>query len=57
MEEIREYEKFEGAELRKAKEILAFEATQILHGKEEAEKARVAAKTLFISPTDSGSGR
>jgi len=53
MEEIREYEKFEGAELRKAKEILAFEATQILHGKEEAEKARVAAKTLFISPTDS----
>jgi tyrosyl-tRNA synthetase len=52
VEEIREYEKFEGAELRKAKEILAFEATQILHGKEEAEKARAASKALFISPSD-----
>jgi len=53
MEEIGKYGKCEGAELRKAKEILAFEATQILHGKEEAEKARSAAKSLFISPTDS----
>src|SRR5512139_2795513 len=38
MEEIRDCGKLEGAELRKAKEVLAFEATQILHGKEEAEK-------------------
>jgi tyrosyl-tRNA synthetase len=55
MEEIREYEKFEGAELRRAKEILAFEATQILHGKEEAEKARKASKALFGSVSFDGS--
>ena len=55
MEEIREYEKFEGAELRKAKEILAFEATQILHGKEEADKAQKASKALFGSVSFDGS--
>lgn len=54
MEEIREYEKFEGAELRKAKEILAFEASKIVHGQEEAEKARSASRALFnISVSDS----
>jgi tyrosyl-tRNA synthetase len=47
MEEVEEYGKLEGADIRKAKEILAFEATQIVHGKEEAEKARNASKALF----------
>jgi tyrosyl-tRNA synthetase len=55
MEEIRECGKLEGAELRKAKEILAFEATQILHGKEEAEKARNASRALFSGDEEEGS--
>ena len=55
MEEIRECGKLEGAELRKAKEILAFEATQILHGKEEAEKSQKASKALFGSASFDGS--
>ena len=55
MEEIRECGKLEGAELRKAKEILAFEATQILHGREEAEKARNASRALFSGDEEEGS--
>lgn len=55
MEEIRECGKLEGAELRKVKEILAFEATQILHGKEEAEKARNASRALFSGDEEEGS--
>jgi len=47
MEEVREYGKLKGAEIRKAKEVLAFEATKIVHGQEEAEKARDASKALF----------
>ncbi len=47
MEEVEELGKLEGAEIRKAKEILAFEATQIVHGEEEANKARRASKALF----------
>jgi len=47
MEEVREYGKLRGAEIRKAKETLAFEATKIVHGQEEAEKARDASKVLF----------
>jgi tyrosyl-tRNA synthetase len=48
MEEIDEkYGKLEGADLRKAKETLAFEATKILHGEMEATKARNASKALF----------
>jgi tyrosyl-tRNA synthetase len=47
MEEVEEYGKLEGADLRKAKEILAFEATQIVHGEEEAKKARAASRALF----------
>jgi tyrosyl-tRNA synthetase len=49
MKEVEEYGKLKGAELRKAKEVLAFEATEIVHGKEEAEKARNASRALFIS--------
>lgn len=47
MEEVAELSVLEGADLRRAKEILAFEATRINHGENEAEKARSAAKALF----------
>jgi tyrosyl-tRNA synthetase len=47
MEEVKEYGKLEGADLRKAKEMLAFEATKIVHGEEEAEKARAASRVVF----------
>jgi len=49
MEEIEEYRKLEGADLRRAKEVLAFEATKIVHGEEEAEKARNASRNVFGS--------
>lgn len=52
LEEIEKMEKWEGAELNKAKEILAYELTALVHGKEEAEKAQVAAKALFVSGGD-----
>ena len=45
--EIAEYEKLTGADTRKTKEKLAFEATAIAHGRDEAEKAQNAAKALF----------
>jgi len=48
MEKVEEYGKLEGADLRKGKEILAFEATKIVHGKEKAEKARNASRALFF---------
>jgi len=47
MEEVEDYRKLEGADLRKAKEALAFEATKIVHGEREATKARNASKALF----------
>ena len=48
MEEIQEeYGKLEGADLRKAKEALAYKATEIVHGKEEAEKARNTSRKFF----------
>jgi len=47
LEEVEEYRKLEGADLRKAKEALAFEATKIVHGEEEAEKARNTSKKVF----------
>jgi len=53
MEEIQEkYGKLEGADLRKAKEALAYEATKIVHGEEEAEKARSASRALFINVSE-----
>ena len=45
--EIREREKWEGAQLNKAKEILAFELTKLVHGEDEANKALDGAKSLF----------
>ena len=53
MEEVENYGDLKGAEIRKAKEILAFEATKIVHGEGEALKARDASKSLFISASDS----
>lgn len=47
MDEVRRLGALEGADIREAKEVLAYEATTICHGKEEAEKARAAAKSLF----------
>jgi tyrosyl-tRNA synthetase len=47
VEEVEEYGKLEGADLRKAKEELAVNATEIVHGKEEAEKARDASRRIF----------
>jgi len=47
IETIREYEKWEGSDLNKAKEILAYELTQMIHGTEEAEKAQNAARAIF----------
>lgn len=52
MSEINEYAKLEGAELNKAKEALAFSLTELVHGKEEAEKAQSAAKALFAGGAD-----
>lgn len=48
VEQIEEMEKtMEGAEFNKAKELLAYELTKLVHGDEEAEKAQAAAKALF----------
>ncbi len=47
MDEIEEYEKLEGAEINRAKEVLAYEQTRIIHGRDEADKAREAAKAAF----------
>ena len=47
LEEINAMDEWEGSQLNKAKEILAFELTQMIHGKEEAEKAQESARTLF----------
>jgi tyrosyl-tRNA synthetase len=47
MDEIREIEKLSGADLNSAKTILAFEATQLAHGRDEALKAYKAAVSMF----------
>ncbi len=47
MDEIREYEKIEGSQLNPVKERLAFELTSMVHGNEEAVKAREAARAVF----------
>ena len=49
LEEINAMEGWEGSQLNKAKEILAYELTKLVHGEEEANKARDAAKALFLS--------
>ena len=47
LEQIDEMDKWEGSELNRAKEILAFELTKLVHGEEEAQKAADAAKAVF----------
>ena len=52
MEHIDEMDKWEGSQLNQAKEILAYELTKLVHGEEEAEKAKRAAKALFAGGAD-----
>ena len=47
LEEIAEFEKLKGAEINKAKEVLAFELTKLVHGEEEATKAQNTARSVF----------
>ena len=49
LEQIEEMDKWEGSQLNEAKEILAFELTKLVHGEEEASKAKEGAKALFSS--------
>lgn len=49
MDEVKKLSALEGAEINHAKEVLAFEVTELVHGREEAEKARDAAYALFGS--------
>ena len=55
LEQIDEMAKWEGSQLNEAKEILAYELTELVHGKEEAEKAKQAAKALFAGGAMGGS--
>ena len=52
LEQIDEMDKWEGAKLNEAKEILAYELTMLVHNKEEADKAQEAAKALFSNGGD-----
>ncbi|MBQ8586498.1 MAG: tyrosine--tRNA ligase, partial [Oscillospiraceae bacterium] len=52
LEQIDAMDKWEGSQLNTAKEILAYELTKLVHGEEEAEKARAAAKALFAGGAD-----
>ncbi|MBR7184915.1 MAG: tyrosine--tRNA ligase, partial [Clostridia bacterium] len=47
LEQIDEMDKWEGSQLNRAKEILAYELTKLVHGEEEAQKAEASAKALF----------
>ena len=49
IEQIDEMDKWEGSKLNEAKDILAYELTQLVHGEEEAAKAREASKALFTT--------
>ena len=53
IEEIEAMESWEGGQLNKAKEILAYELTKMVHSKEDADKALEAARALFVSGGDS----
>lgn len=55
LEQIDEMDKWEGSQLNKAKEILAYELTALVHGEEEAKKADTAAKSLFAGGAKGGS--
>ena len=55
MEEVKRLGAFEGADINKAKEVLAYDVTKAIHGIEEAEKAQNAAKALFSGGIEEGS--
>ncbi len=55
MDEVRRLGALEGSDINKAKEVLAYELTKIVHGEEEAKKADVAAKALFMGGNAGGS--
>ena len=52
LEQIDEMDHWEGEQLNKAKEILAYELTKMVHGEEEAEKAQATARGLFSGAAD-----
>ncbi len=52
LEQIDEMDTWKGEQLNKAKEILAYELTELVHGKEEAEKAQTTARALFSGVVD-----
>ena len=52
LEQINEMDSWEGSQLNRAKEILAYELTALVHGNEEADKARSASKALFAGGGD-----
>lgn len=54
MDEVKRLGSLEGKEINKAKEVLAFEFTKIVHGEKEAKKAEKAAKALFKSGAEEG---
>ena len=53
LEQIDEMAKWEGSQLNRAKEILAYELTEMVHGQEEAQKAQAAARAIFVGGGDS----
>ncbi|MFR8318850.1 MAG: tyrosine--tRNA ligase [Catenibacillus sp.] len=55
MDEVRRLGALEGAQINKAKEVLAYEITKIVHGEEEAKKAQTAARSLFTTGDAAGS--
>jgi len=55
MDEVRRLGALEGSEINKAKEVLAYELTKIVHGEEEAKRADAAAKALFAGGASGGS--
>lgn len=55
LDEIQKLTKVEGSQINKAKEVLAYEVTKIVHGQEEAQKAQDASKALFAGGNLAGS--
>ncbi|AEE92187.1 Tyrosine--tRNA ligase [Tepidanaerobacter acetatoxydans Re1] len=55
MDEIKRLSSLEGAQINKAKEVLAFELTKMIHSEEEAKKAQEAARALFKDGADMSS--
>ncbi len=53
MDEVRKLSSLEGSEINKAKEVLAYEITKTVHGKEEAEKALTASRKIFVDGSGS----